>query len=280
MVTEKLVDYENIERLRCKVAESVCSLLEREIIDSQVILRAVDAFRISDGTCQKVRCDIPIHSIISLGRKDDTWIGGDTWRDLIMRRLHGTGWPAEVFEYFENEIGDKLFPAPGSRGALEILSYGGVSVCSNGNHRLGAAYCWLAATQGPDAHLKSVNTTIVPIDRKKARMVLKAAQDSHTALSICSVPSPCLASEHPWKLYIQSCSYGKTTYFGLGDDLLKLWPIDKSIPHKIIRLLTDDSYEERRFRECLELQHWHPIPQNVLDIWSTEGWFDDIYARA
>jgi hypothetical protein len=125
---------------------------------------------------KKIFIDVPIRNVVALGR-DDFWEQGNNWRD-VAGHLHGKGWTDDVFEYFENEIREKNFPAPQSLRELRLICIGGACECGNGNHRLVAAKSWLANKFGEDATLKSVKVSHHPINNVIRELLVKAKEQN------------------------------------------------------------------------------------------------------
>lgn len=129
----------------------------------------------SNAARTKAFLNVPIKSIVALGRMD--LVGSDaTWRSIVNDELADGNWDDRVFGYFASEIRDLPFPARGALYNLRLHCYGGAVTVENGNHRLSAAVAWLAATQGEDAFLKKVRTTVIPLDANVVQPLLQEHQ--------------------------------------------------------------------------------------------------------
>lgn len=135
---------------------------------------------------KKVYVDVPVASVVALGRQD-FWSPGDTWRS-VTNRLHCHGWTDEVLDYFESPTGERFFPAPGSNHPLRLIVYGGVAECGNGNHRLVAARAWLTNKYGDDAVLKGARISAYAV-RASLTTYLKKAVDDGMDVLIATPPS-------------------------------------------------------------------------------------------
>jgi hypothetical protein len=262
-----------IEKLRAAVSSSSCSLLDRPLIDVGVVYAAATVFRLANDHIE-VYDDVPLTRLFVLNRKGDTWKDGDSWRDVAIRRLHGRDWTSDVFDYFEGEIENKMFPSMDSRGVLNLVRYGGVVVCTNGNHRLAAAYCWLASTQGDAAKLLKVKTTIVALDRHKIRAVMNVARTSGAVISVCEYPSYWMTQAFPAQFYIKLLSGNDIAYYGLDTDLKLLWSSKKTFGGTFRSFLSPRYCNaHKEVGESLALQRWTEIPMWLLEIMEKDPQF-------
>ena len=110
-----------IQKIRDADQRSTSPLLDRKILDEDSLSKLGDAFQLPIPSHYGYP-NVPLKHVFSLGRQNDAWMEGDTWRDVPIKRLHGNGWTDCVFEYFENEIGDKQFDAPGATDTLQLTS--------------------------------------------------------------------------------------------------------------------------------------------------------------
>lgn len=144
-----------IDLIRKKVTESNSNLLKNTKLTKNVSNRLeVDFF--VDKSFKTEYKDIYVKDIVSLGRNDHWNSEFPSWIELIEKWIYGLDWRDEVIDYFENDIRDNYFPAMGAGGILEMESLGGLLTCSNGNHRLVGAVCWVVSKYGDDAILKKV----------------------------------------------------------------------------------------------------------------------------
>lgn len=149
-----------IEKIREVVLNYDEKLLDQKVIERDVSANlALGIFVDLYGNFETNYEDINIKDIMFLSRSDGWEHDVMSWRELINTWIYGDTWSHNVFEYFEGQIQDKLFPAEGAGHILKIESYGGVLGCANGNHRLVGACCWMACKNGDNAKLQSVYTS-------------------------------------------------------------------------------------------------------------------------
>lgn len=151
-----------IEKIRKQSNESNSILLNYTKLTANLKFELEVSFFINLKELKVAYIDVPIKNIVSLGRNDHWNNETPTWNELINNWIVGLNWTDEVIDYFENEIGDKNFPALGAGGNLRLESYGGLITCANGNHRIVGAVCWLTSKYGDNAVLKNVRVTNFP----------------------------------------------------------------------------------------------------------------------
>lgn len=161
-------DTSQIQIIRAVVADSDCEVLDRRVYLTE---KYIDALQTISHNNPAIYCyaDVPIGSITTLGHAN-FWELGQTWRQIILDwesnedGLHGQGWQPEVFQYFEDELRERSFPAWQATGPLKLISIGGVVDCESGNHRLVGAVGWLAGRYGKDVYLKKARLQHRPVD--------------------------------------------------------------------------------------------------------------------
>ncbi|WP_219703828.1 hypothetical protein [Marinomonas lutimaris] len=213
---------------------------------------------------KKLFVDVPIRNVVALGRAD-FWEQGNNWRD-VTKHLHGTGWTDDVFEYFENEIGENNFLAPQSLGELRLLCIGGACECGNGNHRLVAAKSWLANKFGEDATLKSVKVSHYPIN-KIIRKLLVKAKEQNSNLYISKVDyyerKRLAVNDVEVTAYIQLSTEADRVYAWIEDELKEI-PIKKTTLWEKLFSRNTQSWFDKRVKIT--------IPQNIIDALLDDSW--------
>jgi hypothetical protein len=142
-------DMTAIEKIRYAVNNSKDQFLDLDIKDSNDLITASSyLLRQPETEYHSFQyIDLPAKNFVAIGRSDILKNSDyNSLRYLINNEIHGVGWDDRVFNYFESELLENDFPAPGSSRCLEVSTYGGAITCGNGNHRLIAACCWLIAT--------------------------------------------------------------------------------------------------------------------------------------
>jgi hypothetical protein len=139
-----MIEKKPIEKLREAVLNSNNKLLEEQVVNSSDINFILDKFTIYTEN-KDYYDDVSIYNIVALCRSDK-WIENvRTWRELVNEWITGEGWTNQVFDYFESDIKSQDFPADNAMNTLRFIDYDGLLTCSNGNHRLVGACCWISA---------------------------------------------------------------------------------------------------------------------------------------
>lgn len=261
-------DWTSITRVREAVGASSCHLLDRPVLVRSILSEVAEVFQDHEAPVKFAVTDVPIASLFSINRENEFWFEGDTWRDIVMSRLTGENWPASVFEYFEGEIRDKKFPPNDSRAKLDLTSYGGVTACDCGNHRL-------AAAQGAEANLQKVYVGLMKIDRARVAAARRIASELEAELAVCVSPTPCVTIElGRIRHLLRAKSRKSVVYFNLGDMRL-IWDSRRPVLSHVLSLVlpVPIHYQEQHGR-CLDLQRWTPVPPVVLKTWEGSSWFD------
>jgi hypothetical protein len=148
-----------IDIIKSAAAKSSHKALEAKVfLDSEISLME---FTDTDKWSREV-IDVNVTKIEALNR-GDFWETGSNWCQAL-DKLSGKGWNKNVFDYFRSPVADKHFPAPNSLHELKLSLYGEAAYeCSNGNHRLVAAKCWLLSKYPNDALLRQVNVIRYPV---------------------------------------------------------------------------------------------------------------------
>ena len=256
-------NHDVIYRIRDSIADISNGLIHQKIVPPEK-LHVLSDF-IGRGESRYQYLNVPIKSNVALEREHDTWFQGDSWKDVVMSRLYGDDWPEEVFDYFENDIGDKPFPTSSTR--LELTCYGGLITCSNGNHRLPASICWL--TSQDIGHLKHVRTTMVPLDTQALDVLKDFYFGSTQSIDIC-------VGLNTWgNSFFHSAKLIKANgkYYSFKKNLIEeIHSQADPIFNKIKRVFIDDSFNEKN--EALESQNWVHIPGHLLQLlFEQNAWF-------
>ncbi|KVN19061.1 MULTISPECIES: hypothetical protein [unclassified Burkholderia] len=167
--------------IRAELARAPVPLIDRPVALSQELsastigLSRYAAFGREDSApaSRTLYLDVPVRNIVGLFHRSFA-PDARTWRELLAG-LHGDGWGPETLRYFESELGDEHFPAPGAAYGLRLQGWGAALVCSNGMHRLVAGACWLATRQGDEATFRKVRVDHFPL-REQAVAVMTEAQ--------------------------------------------------------------------------------------------------------
>ncbi|WP_439885870.1 hypothetical protein ACTACK_13570 [Pseudomonas syringae] len=102
--------------------------------------------------------DLPIGHLVALQSRD-FYPQGSTWREAA-KGLECEGWDQQrkaIVKYFESDLKQNKFPAPGARDHLKINFTGGAAYCNIGNHRVVAMKAWLARFHGELSVFKRVS---------------------------------------------------------------------------------------------------------------------------
>ena len=258
-----MLNHEVINRIRDSIAGINNGLICRQIVSPEKLYALSDF--IGKEKSKHHYLDVPIKSIIALDRERDTWFEGDHWKDVVLNRLHGDCWPEEVFDYFENDIGDKPFPTSNTR--LELTCYGGLITCSNGNHRLPAGICWL--THKNIEHLKHVRTNMVQLNAEALETLRSFCTLTNQYLEIC-------IGLNPWgNSFFNSVKLIKTNgnYYSFNKSSIEQVHSEVApILNRVKRVFMDDDFAEKT--KALESQNWVRIsPQLLQLLFDQSKWF-------
>lgn len=273
-----------LDRLRSAVLNSDCPLLYREVIGATYFTRdlrpaAEAAFGLGIPS-KTAYVDVPLSSIQALGRENDFWWPGDCWRDLVLERLEASDWTMDCIDYLENPIGDKEFPPPTARGVLELACFGGVTYCDNGNHRLAAAYCWLAATKGAHASLQKVKTSMTLLDRRKIRVVLSLAHEESAEIAIFT-PDALQVMNYGRNTFVRILTRDRCTYYRLAERPELLHAEGHSAGSAVLEsLLSFFSDRHRNLVDGFQGMQWVVMPRDVLETWASSSWLEQAFTPA
>ncbi|QCO07499.1 hypothetical protein D3867_37070 (plasmid) [Azospirillum argentinense] len=230
--------------------------MERPVFTStrlRVVTAAVEAGRLYE----KRPMDVPLRAIVGLGR-GDVCEDGQSWRYVVEHVLHGDHgqWDERALAYFESEIGDQDFPAPGSRCRFELHCVGGAVFCETGNHRLPAGMAWLAATQGEQAVFRSVWMSVQPVDERIVAQLLRWRSEGRRLSADISAGRHIFRSERK----------GRVETFVFDGGLMRpvFDPVDNGMfkrPQPVGRHFA-----------------WTAIPDTLLDAWADAAWLDSTEA--
>lgn len=257
-----------IQRIHEAAREALGTSLDRPVwLDRDLALFGLVDF----AGRKRVYVDVPVASVVALGRKD-FWSSGDTWRS-VAHRLHGDGWPDEVFQYFESPTREAMFPAPGSNHQLRLLVYGGVAECGNGNHRLVAARAWLTHQFGDDAVLLGVRVTaysIHPCVVPFLRRAVREGQDVLTATPDICDANDCQVGGRPVELLLKTSGNPHRVHAWVGDRLI---PLNRG-----------RTFLQRWFRRPdasrADQHQWRTIPVAVVEALLDDAWLAPQLATA
>jgi hypothetical protein len=164
-----------MQRIKATVALSRNPILDLSVSLARDVSSAIDPLCI--GETRRVFLDVPLDAIIALGHKNFA-PAARTWRSLL-EGLHGVGWEQSAIDWMESEIGISWLPAPSAKEGLRLYATGGALRCHNGNHRLVAAVCWLAASSENSLRketcvLRKVDVEMRQVDPQTARLLMEA----------------------------------------------------------------------------------------------------------
>ncbi len=249
-----------IQRIHEAAKEAIGSSLDRPVwLDSDLALFGLVDF----DSRKRLYVDVPVASVVALGRKD-FWTTGDTWRS-ITHRLHGSGWPDAVFQYFESPTREEPFPAPGSNHQLRLLVYGGVAECSNGNHCLVAARAWLTHWYGEDAVLRGVRVNAYAIHPCVLRLLRRAVRegvDVLTATPDVHDANVCQMDGKPVQLLLTTTG---------NPHQLHAWVGDRLVPLKDRRTFLQRWFR-RRSTPFADRHQWRTIPVSIVAGLLDDSW--------
>jgi len=219
--------------------------LDRPVMnDKHLIFDAVE----NGVACVAGYFDVPIGAVVALGRSDFSE-DMDTWRTVVKDGLYNE-WDLPVIDYFESEIRDQDFPAPGAYRDLRLYACGGAVLCSNGNHRLAGAVGWLAATKGSDTVLRKAFMEVAPVREKLIDMMVERRTAGW------SVEVTQRSSDGAY--FIRFAKGRKREVFSTKGDT----PTQRFAP-------------ERKFfiRQPLHVNdQWETVPDIILDAWKDRDW--------
>lgn len=273
-----------LDRMRAAVLHSDCPLLARKVRRATYFsheLRPVAEAAFGLGLPSKTaEVDIPLSSIEAISRENDFWYPGDCWRDLVTKRLDASDWPMGCIDYFENPIADNTFPPLTARGILELSCLGGITYCDNGNHRLAAAYCWLAATQGAHAKLQRVRTSMTLLDRRKIQAVLALDEKDAPEIAVF-IPNEVQAMKYGSNTFVRITSKERCAYYRLGDQPELLHRHLGSAGASALQGLRSFLSEEYRDRiKGYQYMQWTVIPRAIMETWARCDWLEQTFSEA
>lgn len=262
-------NHECINLIRQECDNYKDQLLNRKIIENTIITSLADIL-ISDFSSNLHYVDVPLKNVLSIDRIGDTWLSGQSWIDVIRKRIRGDDWTSNVFEYFEGDILDQDFPAPNSRRYLELTSYNGLTICVNGNHRLVAAMCWLATKFGDNYHLKKVRTNIIPFNKDRL-LLFKSLCSNSNEIYLCRT----LSEHEQRKLNSDHIFNADGRFFKIENDIEEIKVKNDSIFYNLFR---SDSMikENKEIKRILEQCNWLKIPPEVSNLLCKDQWFDSV----
>lgn len=198
--------------------------------------------------------DVPVRNIVGLFHRSFA-PDARTWRELLAG-LHGDGWGPETLRYFESELGDEHFPAPGAAYGLRMQGWGAALVCSNGMHRLVAGACWLATRQGDDATFRKVRVDYFPL-REQAVAVMAEAQRRGESVEA-------LQNSNYVTVAIRTRTAKRYRYWRLDGDAAAEIPVPGGWPDRLRRRVGLPTHADK--------WHWQCVPPAVIDALGRDAW--------
>ncbi|MEE4665198.1 hypothetical protein V2J91_05150 [Pseudomonas alliivorans] len=133
--------------------------MEGGVMDEEIYsAETIDGFATQNVVHGPFYVDLPIGDLVALQSRK-FYPQGATWREAA-KGLDCEGWGEQrkaIIKYFESDLEDNKFPAPGALGYLKINFVGGAAYCNIGNHRVVAMKAWLARFHGEHSAFKRVS---------------------------------------------------------------------------------------------------------------------------
>ncbi|OXJ22509.1 hypothetical protein CFB82_40465 [Burkholderia sp. HI2714] len=231
--------------------------LDRDLIASTFGLSRYAAFR-KEARAPAYRTlylDVPVRSIVGLFHRSFA-PDARTWRELLAD-LHGNGWGLETLRYFESELGDEHFPAPGAAYGLRLQAWGGALVCTNGMHRVVAGACWLAGRQGDDATFRKVRVTHYVLREAAVTVMAEARRRGEWVEAVHNRDSVTVA--------IRMSTARRCRYWRLDGEAVVAIPAPGGWLDRLRRRAGLPARADRHL-------HWQPVPPAVIDALVNDGW--------
>ena len=231
--------------------------LDRDLIASTFGLSRYAAFR-KEGSASAsctLYLDVPVRSIVGLFHRSFA-PDAHTWRELL-GGLHGKGWGPETLRYFESELGDKHFPAPGAAYGLRLQAWGGALVCANGMHRLVAGACWLAARQGNDATFRKVRVAHYALLDSAVAVMTEARRRGEWVEAAYNRDCVTVA--------IRARTARRCRYWRVDGEAVVAIPAPGGWLDRIRQRAGLPARADRQLR-------WQPVPPAVIDALANDGW--------
>lgn len=190
------------------------------LLDETVLVQNLDGVNFFADHCHGESFkDIQLSAICCLSHRNFFNANDPTWRAATLS-LHGHGWTDAVFEYFENNLENKPFPAPGAMYELNLKSIGGLVICTKGIHRLVAAKTWLINKYGDGSVLKSAKINryeLHPDMKKLAQRCLETKEKIF--ISLVGVEEIYLKTEQHKQIHF-FVRIGKNEFFLMAENIL------------------------------------------------------------
>jgi len=267
-----------ISRIKNEVNNSNSTLINETIIESDIVLLLGDFCGI-EGRKNESCIDIPVYSVVSIERNGDFWNDGDSWKDVVNNKLIGKDWDENVIEYFESNMCNKKFPPPTSSGSLQLISYSGITICRNGNHRLAAAICWIASKYGDEGKLKKVNTSLVKLNREKINQIKNKVKNENFRLYLKRI------SQEPERINGERIVDNVILFNGVlfelknNGELIKIKNSFKGnffslFSRHILRVLNNKNYNDMEdIDKRLRSDGWLEVPGRLIKLLFDNDWF-------
>jgi len=259
-----------------------------EVVGDLLLSRMSDMFEDHSAQRKETYVDVPIYKIVGLSRMNDAWEVGDTWEDVMNKRLTGIGWREEVYDYFEDSLKKKEFPSKGARGELSLTSYHGLTVCESGNHRLPAMVCYLAAKYNDFFRLKEASVYLVPFSKKKLdgyrEITNGIAKDIKIYINKLTDYEMELFEAKGNRIF----SMEEKLYCVHQEGIDMIYEKRESFKDKVYRFfhpLERMQYEKQKGMSIVDVRNehdkgsWVDVPSELMRKLLNDTWFDEVYGR-
>lgn len=222
--------------------------------------------------------DIPLSAIIAVDHKNDA-PSATNWEQLF-GGLHATDWTPAQLAYMESEIGLQLFGPDTAHRTLDFSAYGGAVLCTNGQHRLVGAVCWLASRVEPgDSGSPGNAVDAAPGLRKGAvqrytlarevHAILAQAQRSGASVAVAQVPSHGAPTTGDFRLAVRERNASMLRTWTVTDG-----KVEEDAPPAspgLARFLPTPAGHIERVKPA---ETWLDVPQTLLDAILNDGWIN------
>ena len=246
-----------LDKIRAEMAKSTSRILNREMLrynDVQIILNSI---KNGQSSARKIFFDVPIKNIVGIFLKE-FYFGepGDTWRDIVNKRLDGIGWDDKVITYFESDLLMEKFPPLDSANELRLACFGGVVFCLNGNHRLPAAIGWLVSKQGDDAVLKKASLLVWDTNSAVISKIIEWRSRGYP-VDFCDIN--------------QHGSLRMAIRFQNEREIYRNFIVQDRNMVEVKAPLPDFNFWDGAIRSC---KAWRPLPESFVEAWKNTSWLN------
>lgn len=220
--------------------------------------------------------DIPLSAIVAVDHKNDAPLATN-WEQLFSG-LRATDWTPAQLDYMESEIGLQLFGPDTAHRTLDFSSYGGAVLCTNGQHRLVGAVCWLASRVNPgnpgDPRVAAPGLRKGAVSRftlaPEVHAILAQAQRSGASVAVASIPTHGGPTTGDFKLGVwertaHAPRIWTVTHGQVKEDAPPAGP-------GLARFLPTPAGHIDRVKPTPD---WLDVPQALLDAILNDGWIND-----